>query len=548
MTMGTDWFRVAWDEDRERAPSAWSELLAIPGIRYYPRALEISRTAWLLPVVLDLCAELNVVSPRHVLKYADTGLWTPKERPLTHQPYVTELLLTQQRVLLADQMGLGKTRSAIQAAETVRRHIHHGLRPVVILGPLRVRKTWFRELMATGAISSAHEFCALTSRDLGHSSWTDGASYYFVHYDVVDAWWSRFTSLRPCVTILDEAQYVKNGRSRRARNAAMVSQIAPFRIAVTGTPIANKPSDLYALLEILCGPYTWGTPIQFRERYCGSFRNDFGYVDTSPTNVEELQTRMRPFYLRRDLEDTTIELPPFTRELAEVAGGEKREQLYRGQLEILTSKQVADLVGTILGGGSVGKDTLRTLNQLRRMTSDVKIVATAELAIDVLQADGAVVVFTWQRSTAVTLQKILDETRDAVTGELSIAQREGLVDRFQAEGGALVATYGALADSVTLHRARAVILHDIDDVPSTMLQAEKRIHRIGQTQGCKSYWMVAPKFLDRITLAALHRKCADTELILSIREMLPELASAVETDSFEARIEQSIKEWHTWDS
>jgi SWI/SNF-related matrix-associated actin-dependent regulator 1 of chromatin subfamily A len=547
LTLSTDWFRVTWDVDRSAPPSEWGALLAIPGIRYYPRALEIPRTAWDMSQVVDLCAELEVTPPKHSDRYATIGLWQPWQKPLAHQPVVTQRLLETHRVLLADAMGLGKTRAAIQAAETVRRHIHHGKKPVLIVGPLRVRSTWFRELLATGAIESASEFCALRTQDQRDACWSDDALYYFMHYDIVHVWWPKFTALRPCVTILDEAHYIKNGQSRRARNAAMVAHMAPFRMLLTGTPIDNEPKDLYSLLDFLNGPQTWGSRSQFRVRYCGAFRDTHGFTDTGPTNMSELRSRMSAYYIRRELSDTAVELPPFTRELTEVEIPASRTVSYQQHTRLLSSHDIRRLIDAMLSGSVMGSDVAQTMTALRQVTSEAKISATLELASGILDADGAVVVFTWQRSTAKQLQRMLQSSREAICGELAIDRREALIDSFQAHGGALVATYGALQDAVTLHRARAVILHDLDYLPKTMLQAEKRVHRIGQEYGTKSYWMVANQLFDRVLLAALRRKTADTELILSLREQIPELGSTESPeDIFASGMEQSITEWRQW--
>lgn len=546
-TQSTDWYRVTWAVTREVAPEEWRDVLAIPGVRYYPRALEIPRTAWGMPQIIDLCNGIGVAPPTHVSKYASVGLWQPFQRPLSHQPFVAQLLLSQHRVLLADQLGLGKTRSAIQAAETVRRHVYNGSRPVVVIGPLRTRAVWKKELLETGAIETLSEFCALRTRDFHDRCWNEDAAYFFVHYDIVDAWWSKFQALRPCVAIVDEAHYVKSIASRRARNAAMIVQPSPFRLLLTGTPIDNEPKDLYSLLDLLNGSQTWGSRTDFRVRYCGARRETYGYTDTEPTNVAELRSRMFPYFVRREVSDVEIELPPFARELVEVETPVGKERSYQQHTRLLSQGQIHALVETIASGGMLGRDAIRTLGELRKLTSDAKLGATVELASDILAADGAVVVFTWQRSTATYLQQTLQPSRKAITGEIPIEARDALVEGFQRAGGVLVATYGALQDAVTLHRARAMICHDIDYLPRVMLQAEKRIHRIGQSRGCKVYWMVATKLFDRILLTALRRKSADTELILELSEQLPELLGETDDhDVFTAQMEQSIREWRQW--
>jgi hypothetical protein len=79
-----------------------------------------------------------------------------------------------------------------------------------------------------------------------------------------------------------------------------------------------------------------------------------------------------------------------------------------------------------------------------------------------------------------------------------------------------------------------------------MLQSEKRIHRIGQTRGSKSYWIIASKLLDRVLLLALRKKCADQERIFEIDEILPELQVAVQEDDFGSRMQVAMEDWKSW--
>lgn len=536
------WYQISWDHDRADPPSSWAEVLAIPGVRYHPRAIEFPATCWMLSDVVEFCKVLGVVPPElYAARYSTVRPWAPARAVLAHQPELTLRLLDTSRVLCADGMGLGKTGAAIQAAETVRRHIHHHQRPVFVFGPLRLRKSWQRELYVMGALEAPEDFCALESLSMDDPSWRPGAKWYFVHYDVISAWWSRLALLRPCVTILDEGHLLKNGKTKRTKATSLAFQGAPFRMCLTGTPIQNKPQDLWSILTMLTGERTWGGPVEYRQRYCGSLRNDFGWQDMEPTNVQELQERLAPFWLRRTLESAGVELPPFRREIVEVAPSPLRKQTYRTQLSSMSAAQVASIVQVMLTGAVV-PDTLKLIAKLRKVTSDAKLDTTIELCESILAQDGAVVVFTWERRVAEKLAETFGK-RPAITGNLDIRARDMHIDDFQANGGLLAATYGALAEGVTLHRARCVIQHDMDWVPSTMLQAEKRIHRIGQAHACTSYWMTAPKLFDAFVLDALRHKLNDTELVLALEEAVPELTRDNTMDDFEARLLRDMQAW-----
>lgn len=538
------WLHVLWSDELRDPPVEWSDLLAVPGVRFFPKQLEIPWTAWVCPELIDFCRTYGLTVPVFKDKYQTVRIWDPARPVFSHQPELAKRLLQSTRVLCADEMGLGKTASAIQAAETVRRHVHHYQRPVVIFGPLRARKVWLRELTSMGAIESPEQFCALESTDMASTSFRKGALYYFVHYDVIDTWWSRLVLERPCVSIADEVHLLKNGRALRTKMASVAIQAAPFRILLTGTPIQNHPEDLWSLLTILCGERNWGSPIAFRQRYCGAVQTQFGYKDTGPTCVEELQERLAPFYLRRRREDAGVQLPDFRREIVDVQVSALKKRDHATLLGSLSPTVIARMVDALLKG-SLLPDALKALSRMRASTSQAKLPATLELAQSVLDQDGAVVVFTWERKTADWLQNKLDKAYPAMTGALSIQQRDARIDTFQANGGAIVATYGALAEGVTLHRARTMILHDIDWVPATMLQSERRIHRIGQDKACTCYWMVAHELFDALLLQALRTKLADTELILNIEQAVPEICGDAGPDTFEARMQAQMQAWRT---
>lgn len=535
------WYQILWNYDRAEAPASWDAVLAIPGVRLHPRAIEIPWTAFELPEVLELCKELDVRPPSIPFKYPTVRTWAPKRAPFAHQFIVTERLLRSGRLLLGDQMGAAKTASAIMAAETVRRHVHHYQRPVFVFAPLRLRNTWKRELLVMGAIENESEFCALESLTMDDASWRYNAKWYFIHYDVVSAWWSRLALLRPCVTIMDEAHLLKNGRAVRTKATSLAFQSAPFRMELTGTPIQNKPQDLWSLLTMLTGERTWGGPIEFRQRYIGAYRTDYGWKDTDPTNVEELQERIAPFWLRRTIQSAGVELPAFTREIVEVEPNPLRAQEYAGRMRTMTPHEARQILQVMLQGSLI-KDAIRIIGKLRKVTADAKLTATFELIDTIVEQGESVVVFTWERRTAARIAQYASTLPSALTGEIDIDKRNDYVDTFQAQGGVLVATYGALAEGVTLHKARHVILHDIDWIPGTMLQAEKRVHRIGQDFACKAYWMTAPKLFDSFMLKALRLKLNDAETILDLERAVPELSLGA-PDDFEARMQRELELW-----
>jgi SNF2 family DNA or RNA helicase len=428
------------------------------------------------------------------------------------------------RMLLCDSMGLGKTRTAIEAAETF---ATRSTAPRFIVAPGFTRDVWLRELLATNTIADESEFCALYTREHNDASWRDDARWYFIHYDIVHAWASKIASSKrgkPITCIVDEIHWCKNPKTQRSKGVLNVAAGAQFRMGLTGTPMENRVGELHQPLSIVTGPRTWGSQLDFRRRYAGAVHNGYGYQDRYPTYVDELRHRIAPYYLRRTVEDTGAALPALRREQLKVAMDTAALEAHHA---VGSTREIAELVDAVLESRA-GSETLVLLNRLRKITSDAKIPHTVEYVRNLLDQGESVVVFCWQRQTA---RKIVggigrsklnragnDDLRDylAIDGGWDQADRDRAVESFQKYGGLIAATYGVLREGVTLTRARAVVLHDLDFVPSALLQAEARVHRLGQQRGCIATWVLAEDSIDIIMARCLLLKAEHIEKTLGI--------------------------------
>ncbi len=162
-----------------------------------------------------------------------------------------------------------------------------------------------------------------------------------------------------------------------------------------------------------------------------------------------------------------------------------------------------------LASGHLGGSTLEAITEWRKWTSELKTPATVHLAASLLTEGESLVVFTWQRETA---ELIAAAVRDAIEPPLAVRiqvvhggvdqeVRDVMVQTFQTDTetpNLIVATIDSLKEGVTLHRARRMLLHDLPWVPATVLQAERRISRIGQLRACLSTWMIVEKSVDEI--------------------------------------------------
>lgn len=541
---GHGWLHLSWDEPTaHRIRGPLQALSQLPGVSVRPLGASVPANARTTPqarALLDLVdGSLAPLPP-------------PPELPslaslYPHQQQAAHFLLEQRGGLLADAMGLGKTAVALCVAEALRRTTQ---RPVLIVAPRYTRATWQGELVRLGLLHAERDWCALQTRDLTSTSFDPEAWWYFVHYEIVQAWWSRFaTSVRrPCVGIADEAHLVRNARTQRGHGAQMSVGSCPVRLVLTGTPVVNRLSDLWHLLTLASGQGSWGSPLAFRKRYCGAQYTGYGHVDGGLTHGEELHERLSHVLLRRTLDGAGVRLPPLTRTLVVADLDEASASAHAQQLRAVDIHALCD----DLVSGRMRSEVLRALTELRTLTGRAKLAVTAQLVAALREDAQNVVVFGWQRRTLTTLGRHLESSGAGpvrvVTGAQPQRERDGLVERFQQEGGVLLASYDTLQAGVTLHAARHVVLHDLHWTPASVLQAEARVHRIGQTRPCLSHWVVARDSIDTLFARVLLDKAHTLDIApleLGLRAALGalELQAATGMRSVAEQLHAQLQRW-----
>ena len=514
------WWRVQWRDSHQHpldVELALSCLKDVPGCTLHPQAIEVPHTAWMLSAAESLWELCDVAPPK--LEQPAAVDWDPLRPLYGYQQDAASFIVAERGCLVADVMGLGKTSEAIVAAERLRRAYGSDAQAIIV-APLMVRETWKHELLTLGAIESESQFCALATRDLTDPSYrTQGVRYYFLHYDVARAWWSRLTGPARPVAILDEAHWIRNARTQRAKGAAVLAGMCRNRILLTGTPLDNRPSDLWFPLTVATGTRTWGGPLDFRKRYAGAEYNGYGWEDTVPTRSDELRQRMAPFFLRRTAEDVGLQLPSLTRQSMLVDFESRSRGRHDG---ILSSVDLPTLVRALVSG-HVQDDVLPILTALRKVTSRAKVAATVAYVSNALDQGEAVVVSCWEREIAERLRTAIDaplHRKFLVSGDLPQAQRAAAIESFQqvpsGEPAVMVSTLGTLREGVTLHRARIIVVHDLHWVLNHLLQVEARIHRIGQLRPCQSVWMLAKDSIDTLLAPLLLTKARYAEELLGI--------------------------------
>ncbi|MBI4862416.1 MAG: DEAD/DEAH box helicase, partial [Candidatus Riflebacteria bacterium] len=221
-------------------------------------------------------------------------------------PYQVEGLLHlafSGRALLADDMGLGKTVQAI-AATALLKEIR-GISRVLVVTPASLKHQWLREI---------HRFTSLSAEVVGGPSskrellYAQPAFFTVINYELLLRDQQVFERLAPDLVILDEAQRVKNWRTKTAQ--AVKQLRSRYMFVLTGTPLENNLDELYSVMQTL-DPRLLGPLWQFNTRYYQLERRRSGsYRVLGYKNLEELRGRIRPVVLRRERHEVLKDLPP----------------------------------------------------------------------------------------------------------------------------------------------------------------------------------------------------------------------------------------------
>ena len=159
------------------------------------------------------------------------------------------------RALVADDMGLGKTIEAIAWLQ-----LHPEYRPVIIVVPASLKINWERE---------CHKWMTGIKTVIlkGTKPYTFDADIIIINYDILFYWIQELRKCSPQVLITDESHYYKSNTAKRTKAVKMIAKGIPYVIALSGTPIENRPIEIYNALTII-DPMLFPNRWYFLQRYC----------------------------------------------------------------------------------------------------------------------------------------------------------------------------------------------------------------------------------------------------------------------------------------
>lgn len=433
-----------------------------------------------------------------------TGGYTPNDKKArAYQNAGVAFAMHPGHVLIGDDMGLGKTIQAIMTCNVL------NPRNVLIICPASVKNNW------------ANEWRAWSTNK--HSIGIAQGSFFpdldrnvvIINYDILHCHMEQLLDIKWGVMIIDEAQYLKNPEAQRTKNVLGFGSKKSIRankiLALTGTPIPNRPIELYPLVKRL-SPQGFGTEMSFAKRYCDAHFGDWGWVKSGASNLDELQHKLRStIMVRRLKKDVLPELPAKRRQILELDPSTLMKKYLSAERKMtgtvsteLTDKEYRALVRMMSGiSPEFGE-----MSKLRAAMAMEKMGMVIDHLEDAIEASGKVVVFVHHANVACVLASYFGHYSVMLTGKTQPMQRQGVVNKFQNDKDIklFIGNIEAAGVGITLTASSHVVFAEFPWSPEDMTQCEDRTHRIGQKDSVLVQYLVMKGSLDATMVRTMVRK------------------------------------------
>jgi len=425
---------------------------------------------------------------------------------------------------LADDMGLGKT---IQVLALILTRTERG--PTLVVAPTSVCANWIAEAarfapslrVAEYAGAERSELLSLLeerAKDPARAAPELAPDLIVCSYGLLQQDIDALATIEWGTLVLDEAQFIKNAESLRARAASRLE--AECRIAATGTPVENHLGDLWSIFNFL-NPGLLGPWRTFNHR----FLKPIEQRGENPVR-ETLQQIIKPFILRRTKAEVLADLPPLTVVAHSVQLSESEARGYA-----LLRRQIHEKLHTTHGKRENKLEILAEITRLRRYcchprlvfpqaeSEASKIQAMLDLVLELRENQHRALVFSQYVDFLELVRQRLDEagvSYQYLDGSTPRAQRTARVNAFQAgEGTLFLISLKAGGFGLNLTAADYVIHLDPWWNPAVEAQATDRAHRIGQDRPVTVYRLITKDTIEESIVALHENKRALAEALLS---------------------------------
>lgn len=516
-------------------PDIVARIRTIPGRRYVKeeRSWIVPKTVSAITVLVEECFDISDELNEWWESYKNVKELDPNSIEI--EGFKTELYPFQKqgvafiesregKALIADDMGLGKT---IQALAWL--HIHTEIRPALIVVPASVKLNWRKEALRFMDPEPGISILQGKTPD----PYDVGDDIVIINYDIVHDWRDVLLEKPFKALILDEAHRTKNPKALRSAAVMRLARKIDNVIALTGTPILNRPIEIFNCLKML-RPAMFKSQWAFAKRYCDLRHNGFGWEMNGATNKEELHKILaEEVMIRRMKTEVLTELPdkqriPMPVEIDNTKEYRRAEMNFIAYLQDIDPKKASS---------AARAQVLAEIEGLKQLALAGKIKECIKWIDDFLEdSEEKLVIFAVHHSAVDRLMEAYGHKAVKIDGRIAQSKRQDIVDKFQEDPDTrlFVGNIQAAGEGITLTSASNCVFIELPWTPGALEQASDRIHRIGQeADSVNIYYLIAEGTIEERMMRVLDAK----------RRVIQEVVDGLSQDDQESTLAALLEEY-----
>ena len=430
-----------------------------------------------------------------------------------------EFLVTHHNCLLADDPGSGKTIQVAGLLNSV------AWNHAFILCPASLVLNWKRELEKWLVVPKRIYAHVKPNTKAAAKTIADLFCYDVVimGYEAAVSFFKKNDNDYPSfdIVVADESHYLKTEKAQRTKTAlSLLDRAIDRRVLMTGTPILNRPIELWTTIRLL-DPKGWKGKRQFFSKYFCEGHKEYIrvrggmtreiWVEDGACHIEELNAYLRDnFMIRRRKADILPFLPPKIKQNIEVlvscSDVTKERKQYERMVKMYGEERALDMLL-----GDADGAAMTEMAEIRHNIALAKAPKVVEFVRTLLDEDAnrKVIIFAHHRDVVNVLKEAFGENAVFIVGGMSAEDKQKAVDDFQnkKEIRVFIGNMHAAGVGLTLTAADTVVFAELDFTPGVMEQCEDRAHRIGQDhEAVRVFRIVIEGSLDEYLLDILDRK------------------------------------------
>lgn len=410
------------------------------------------------------------------------------------------------RVLLADSMGLGKSVQSLKFLQETPSAL-----PAVIICPAIVKWHWESE---------AFKHCGMRAAVLeGFKGGTKGTGFplYITNYDILSDQRRQkrlrkgrlgfLRSLKPKTVIVDECAGIKNRKAKRSKAVRTLCKEAEHVLMLSGTPLVNRPAELYNSLNILW-PDAYPSFWSYCRRFCNPKRTAFGWDVSGAANLHILHRELKEHGMIRRKPWQVLEQLPKKREIVLPVDIERPEEYEQAKGDFVSwirkeSPQAAKRAAKA--------EELNRIGYLKRLVADLKMKEVLTWIDGFLEADeGKLAVFAIHRKVIGAIRERYGKSCVVIDGSVPPKKRKEAIAKFQGHSKTRIFVgniQAAGAGTDGLQRACSTgLFAELPWTPGEVSQVIGRLARIGQLNPVTFYFLVGKGTIEEELCKMLTRK------------------------------------------